>query len=52
MTKHVSPRLAEATRASEAVEGDVACRKDLEKEIERLNGELQQVCKLSFKYPV
>lgn len=36
-------RLAEAARASEVAEEDVLRRKDLEMEVERLNGELQQV---------
>ena len=38
-----SRRLAEAARASEVAEEDVLRRKDLEMEVERLNGELQQV---------
>ncbi|CAM9220071.1 unnamed protein product [Ectocarpus sp. 6 AP-2014] len=37
-----STKLAEAIRASTAVEQDVLCRKDLEKEVERLKGELKQ----------
>lgn len=53
---HISLRLAEATRASEAVEEDIACRRGLEKEIERLTGELQQVrklrCRSCFMKPV
>ncbi|CAB1112145.1 unnamed protein product [Ectocarpus sp. CCAP 1310/34] len=34
--------LAEAIHASKAVEQDILCRKDLEKEVERLKGELKQ----------
>ncbi|CAM9700612.1 unnamed protein product [Pylaiella littoralis] len=37
-----SARLTEVTRASEAMEEDIVCRKTLEKEIARLKDELQQ----------
>ncbi|CAM9298740.1 unnamed protein product [Ectocarpus sp. 12 AP-2014] len=37
-----STKLAEAIHASKAVEQDILCRKDLEKEVERLKGELKQ----------
>ncbi|CBJ31988.1 conserved unknown protein [Ectocarpus siliculosus] len=37
-----STKLAEAVHASKAVEQDILCRKDLEKEVERLKGDLKQ----------
>jgi len=45
MRRNPHHRLAEAARASEAVQKDILSRKDLEMEIGRLKGELQEVWK-------